>query len=165
MRGRSASSQSGVIEVKSFTSRADLPLQKQQAAGYAKTRGHPTATLALFVPTDDKELLPELPTTQLLSVDEQRISAATVAIGMGGDGKDSLCSCLALLHRPGQTSCAALLTACAPPASELTSAKDSDKTGKEGEDLCCFVRRFSRWLGRCPRASAARPASLVVQTR
>ena len=60
MRGRSASSQSGVIEVKSFTSRADLPLQKQQAAGYAKTRGHPTATLALFVPTDDKELLPEL---------------------------------------------------------------------------------------------------------
>jgi hypothetical protein len=49
--------QAGVIEVKSFTQRSDLPSQKAQAARYAASRGLEAATLALFVPTDDEELL------------------------------------------------------------------------------------------------------------
>jgi hypothetical protein len=50
----------GVIEVKSFTQRSDLPSQKAQAARYAASRGLAAATLALFVPTDDEDLLREL---------------------------------------------------------------------------------------------------------
>ncbi len=47
----------GVIEVKSFTQRSDVPLQRAQAARYAASRGLTAATLAMFVPTDDEALL------------------------------------------------------------------------------------------------------------
>jgi hypothetical protein len=51
---------SGVIEVKSFTQRSDLPSQRAQAARYATSRGLAAATLARFVPTEDEALLKEL---------------------------------------------------------------------------------------------------------
>jgi hypothetical protein len=53
-------SAAGVIEVKSFTQRSDLPSQKAQAARYAVSRGLSAATLALFVPTADESLLRKL---------------------------------------------------------------------------------------------------------
>jgi len=53
-------SDTGVIEIKSFTQRSDLPYQKAQAARYAVSRKLPAATLVLFVPTSDEALLREL---------------------------------------------------------------------------------------------------------
>lgn len=66
----------GVIEVKSFTQRSDLPWQREQAAGYAKSRGLTAATLALFVPTDDEALLQKLSTTEEI----EGVTVTTVAI-------------------------------------------------------------------------------------
>jgi AAA-like domain len=67
----------GVIEVKSFTQRSDLPSQKAQAARYAVSRGLPAATLAMFVPTGDEALLRELSGQE--SIDG--VVVTTVAIG------------------------------------------------------------------------------------
>lgn len=50
----------GVLEVKSFTQRSDLASQREQAARYAAGRGLGRATLVVFVPTDDEELIREL---------------------------------------------------------------------------------------------------------
>jgi hypothetical protein len=66
----------GVIEVKSFTQRSDLPAQKAQVARYAKGRGLPGATLALFVPTDDEDLLRELSGVETV----EGVAVTTVAI-------------------------------------------------------------------------------------
>lgn len=69
-------SQSGVIEVKSFTQRSDLPSQRAQAARYAASRGLSRATLAMFVPTDDEALLASLSGEQ----EVEGVTVATVAI-------------------------------------------------------------------------------------
>jgi hypothetical protein len=66
----------GVIEVKSFTQRSDLPLQRAQAARYARGRGLAAATLALFVPTDDEALLQELSGVETVDA----VDVTTVAI-------------------------------------------------------------------------------------
>ena len=67
----------GVIEVKSFTQRSDLPSQKAQAARYAHTRDLAAATLAMFVPTDDEDLLKELSGQEVI----EGVVVTIVAIG------------------------------------------------------------------------------------
>jgi hypothetical protein len=69
--------QAGVIEVKSFTQRSDLPSQKAQAARYAASRGLEASTLALFVPTEDLDLLRELSGQETID----GVVVTTVAIG------------------------------------------------------------------------------------
>ena len=49
-----------VIEVKSFTDRAELESSKKQAAGYAKKLNMESVALAVFVPVDDDKVLNEL---------------------------------------------------------------------------------------------------------
>ena len=68
--------QTGVIEVKSFTQRSDLPSQRSQTARYAASRGLAEATLAMFVPTDDEALLEALSGRQ----DVEGVTVITVAI-------------------------------------------------------------------------------------
>lgn len=68
--------QSGVIEVKSFTQRSDLPAQRSQTARYAASRGLGAATLAMFVPTDDEALLEALSGKQ----EVEGVTVITVAI-------------------------------------------------------------------------------------
>lgn len=73
-------SQAGVIEVKSFTQRSDLPEQREQAARYARGRGLDAATLALFVPSDDEDLVAGLCGTETVAVTGQPVLVTTVAI-------------------------------------------------------------------------------------
>ena len=75
-----AGAQSGVVEVKSFTQRSDLPQQKEQAARYARSQGLSAATLALFVPTDDETLAAELCAEDTISITGQPVQVSTVAI-------------------------------------------------------------------------------------
>ncbi len=70
----------GLIEVKSFTQRSDLPSQRRQAAGYARARDLSRATLALFVPTEDPEILAALSTTESVKMDAAVVEVTTVAI-------------------------------------------------------------------------------------
>ena len=72
----SSRTQTGVIEVKSFTQRSDLPSQRSQTARYAASRGLAEATLAMFVPTDDEALLEALSGRQ----DVEGVTVITVAI-------------------------------------------------------------------------------------
>ena len=69
--------QAGVIEVKSFTQRSDLPAQKAQAARYAASRRLDAATLAMFVPTDDEALLRELSKEE--SVEGVRVTLVAIS--------------------------------------------------------------------------------------
>jgi hypothetical protein len=71
----------GVIEVKSFTQRWELPSQKEQAARYARSRGLAAATLVLFVPTDEEGVLADLSREDVITVDGRDIRVITVAIG------------------------------------------------------------------------------------
>jgi hypothetical protein len=71
--------QRGVIEVKSFRARRDLPPARQQAARYAKSQGLASATLALFVPTDDEAVLAALSGEEMTD----GVRVVTVAIGWG----------------------------------------------------------------------------------
>lgn len=67
----------GVIEVKSYGQRHELPAYKAQAARYARSRKLPVATLALFVPTEDETVL-----AQLSGQDEiAGVQVTTVCIG------------------------------------------------------------------------------------
>ena len=50
----------GMIEVKSFGQRYEMPSYIEQAAGYARKRGLVEVTLVLFVPTDEEEVVREL---------------------------------------------------------------------------------------------------------
>ncbi len=56
----------GLIEVKSFTDRAELDHSGQQAAKYARKLGLPSITLAVFVPLDDDDALAELSQSQFI---------------------------------------------------------------------------------------------------
>ncbi len=66
-----------VIEVKSFRSAAEVAVSRKQAARYAKGQGLPLATLAVFVPVSDENVL------RSLSGDERidGVRVITVAIG------------------------------------------------------------------------------------
>ena len=66
-----------VIEVKSFTTAADLPSAREQTARYAASQSLPTATLALFVPTDDPAVISGLSSEEVIG----GIRVYTVAIG------------------------------------------------------------------------------------
>ena len=70
----------GLIEVKSFTSQAELAAQKAQAARYAASRGLLEATLALFVPSDDEELIQELSRTDAIQIGAAEVRIHTVAV-------------------------------------------------------------------------------------
>ncbi len=50
----------GIIEVKSFRNAVTLKKDKAQAAGYAKSLGFKTVTLATFVPVEDETVLKKL---------------------------------------------------------------------------------------------------------
>jgi len=66
-----------VIEVKSFTTAADLPSAREQTARYAASQSLATATMALFVPSDDPEVLTGLSSEDVLD----GVRVYTVAIG------------------------------------------------------------------------------------
>ncbi|MBK8257735.1 MAG: hypothetical protein IPK82_34335 [Polyangiaceae bacterium] len=66
-----------VIEVKSFRGAAELPMARRQAARYANSQNLPIATLALFVPVSDEEVLKKLSSDEV--IDSVRV--ITVAIG------------------------------------------------------------------------------------
>lgn len=68
---------SAVIEVKSFTTAGDLPMAREQTARYAASQSLPTATLALFVPSDDPAVLSALSSEEVLA----GVRVRTVAIG------------------------------------------------------------------------------------
>lgn len=69
-----------VLEVKSFTTKAELPQQKQQAARYAQRQGLSGSTLALFVPTIDEALLASLTKEETFPINGHDILVTTVAI-------------------------------------------------------------------------------------
>ena len=77
---RSEEGHVGLIEVKSFTSQAELAAQKAQAARYAASRGLLEATLALFVPSDDEELIQELSRTDAIQIGAAEVRIHTVAV-------------------------------------------------------------------------------------
>ncbi len=67
----------GIVEVKSFTSRAKVQSARKQAADYARRMGSSAVVLALFVPVEDEEVLQELS-----GVDHVKgVETTTVAIG------------------------------------------------------------------------------------
>jgi hypothetical protein len=67
----------GVIEVKSFREAHEMPGARQQAARYAKSQGLSSATLAVFVPTEDETVLEGLSVEEVLD----GVRVITVAIG------------------------------------------------------------------------------------
>lgn len=69
----------GLIEVKSFRAMHELPRAREQAARYAQQQGLTTATLALFVQSDDESVLSALSGEEVLS----GLKVTTVAIGWG----------------------------------------------------------------------------------
>ena len=67
----------GIVEVKSFKSRAKVQSARKQAADYARRMGLSAVVLALFVPVEDEEVLQELS-----GVDHVNgVETTTVAIG------------------------------------------------------------------------------------
>ncbi|MBF0536860.1 MAG: ATP-binding protein [Nitrospirae bacterium] len=67
----------GIIEVKSFTNIYDLKAGKQQAAKYAGSLGKDSVTIALFVPSDDKEVQEKLSAGEILD----KVKVTVVPIG------------------------------------------------------------------------------------
>ncbi|KJU86785.1 hypothetical protein MBAV_001020 [Candidatus Magnetobacterium bavaricum] len=74
----------GIIEVKSFTNMYDLEIGKQQAARYAVSLGKDAVTIALFVPSDDKEVHESLSTADTLD----GVTVTVVSIGWMAGIKD-----------------------------------------------------------------------------
>lgn len=68
-----------VIEVKSFRDAADMLVGRKQAARYAKSQGLDGATMALFVPVLDEEILKALSGDEMI----EGVRVVTVAIGWG----------------------------------------------------------------------------------
>ena len=68
--------QRAVIEVKSFRGAADVLLSRKQAARYAKTQGLSAATLAVFVPVSDEEVLRKLSGDEV--IDGVRVITVTI---------------------------------------------------------------------------------------
>ncbi len=68
--------QRAVIEVKSFRSANDLLLSRKQAARYAKSQGLASATLAVFVPVSDEEVLKKLSGDEV--IDGVRVITVTI---------------------------------------------------------------------------------------
>ena len=66
----------GIIEVKSFVNQSLLHKGQEQAAGYARKLGLSAATLALFVPITEEDVLRKLSTQRVLS----GVTVTTVAI-------------------------------------------------------------------------------------
>ncbi len=66
-----------VIEVKSFRSASDVLLARRQAARYAKSQNLASATLAMFVPVSDEEVLRKLSGDEVID----GVRVITVAIG------------------------------------------------------------------------------------
>ncbi len=75
---RSKESQ-GIIEVKSYVDKMTLNQSKEQAAGYAHSLGLSEVTLAVFVPTRDKDILEELTCRE----EHNGVLVQIVAIGWG----------------------------------------------------------------------------------
>ena len=69
--------QRAVIEVKSFRSASDVPIARRQAARYAKSQNLASATLAMFVPVSDEEVLRKLSGDEVID----GVRVITVAIG------------------------------------------------------------------------------------
>lgn len=69
----------GIIEVKSFTSRAMLDEGRAQAARYARKLGLPQASLCVFVPTDDEAVLAALSGEAV--VEGVRVTVVAIAWG------------------------------------------------------------------------------------
>lgn len=66
-----------VIEVKSFRSASEVVMSRKQAARYAKSQGLASATLAVFVPVSDEEVLKKLSGDEVID----GVRVITVAIG------------------------------------------------------------------------------------
>ncbi|KJR41135.1 hypothetical protein MCHI_002963 [Candidatus Magnetoovum chiemensis] len=67
----------GIIEVKSFTNVYDLKSYKEQAAKYADSLGKETVTIALFVPSEDEDILKRLSSEAAVG----GVNVTVVAIG------------------------------------------------------------------------------------
>jgi hypothetical protein len=72
-----AEGRSGIVEVKSFTNQRELAESHRQAARYARSLGLDRVTLALFVPTQDDEVLAKLSGTTTV----EGTAVTVVAIG------------------------------------------------------------------------------------
>jgi len=68
--------QRAVIEVKSFRSASEVPIARRQAARYAKSQNLASATLALFVPVSDEEVLRKLSGDEV--IDGVRVITVTI---------------------------------------------------------------------------------------
>lgn len=69
----------GLIEVKSFRAMHELPRAREQAARYAKSQGLGSATVALFVPSDDEKVLTALSGEE--TVEGVRVTVVAIAWG------------------------------------------------------------------------------------
>jgi hypothetical protein len=69
--------QRAVIEVKSYRSASEVPIARRQAARYARSQKLAAATLAMFVPVSDEEVLRKLSGDEVID----GVRGITVAIG------------------------------------------------------------------------------------
>lgn len=73
-----------IIEVKSFTSMADVALARVQAARYVQRQGLDVATIAMFVPVTDPAVL------EALSTDEVQDGVRIITVAIGWDERRGL---------------------------------------------------------------------------